>query len=142
LRDAADAVGRQLVQPVLEGQLVPGTAVRPADSAATVVVPLAADAGPRLSAGQRIRVWVATPSCSPRVLLDDVPVQAVRNPDGGSFSAAGGQTVTLDVAPPLADRVVDALAIDKSVLRAARLDGPVGPVAALPDLAPCHPALR
>jgi hypothetical protein len=142
LRDPSEAVGRQLVQPVTEGQLVPGTGVRAPDAAATVVIPLAADSGPRLAAGQRIRIWVATPSCSPRVLLDDVPVQSVRSGDNGSFTSSGGQAVTVAVAPQLAGRVIDALAIDKSVLRAARLAGAVEPAPGLPDLAPCRPPAR
>jgi hypothetical protein len=140
-----DAVGRQLGRAVSAGELVPADAVATVAPQTTVTVPLAAGAAPDLRKGQRIQIWVSTSTCSSLVLLADVTVQAVHADSGGSFATGtGGQDVVISVAPPLADRVIAALALEEAKLRAGVLVGarggppPSGRSAApLPDLAPC-----
>lgn len=140
LNDAADVVGKVLAKPLHKGELVPASALTVATSATTVSVPFAADAAPALTRGQRIVVWLSTPSCPSVVLLPDVTVQDVRAADSGSFSSGGtGQDVVLSVAPELAQRVVEALAIENATIRAGVLSGthPAAKAAALPALDPC-----
>jgi SAF domain-containing protein len=138
-----DAVGKQLGRPVAAGELVPADAVASTAAQTTITVPLEASAAPDLRKGERIELWVSTGACSSTVLLPDVTVQAVRADAGGSFgTGTGGQDVVVSVAPPLADRVVQALALDGAKLRAGVLVGsrPASGASGgspLPDLAPC-----
>lgn len=138
-----DAVGKQLGRPVAAGELVPADALTSTAAQTTITVPLEAGTAPDLRKGQRIELWVSTSACSSTVLLPDVTVQAAHADAGGSFSSGtGGQNVVISVAPALADRVVEALALDGAKLRAGVLVGsrPVAAASAaspLPDLAPC-----
>jgi hypothetical protein len=137
-----DAVGKRLARPVSRGELVPSASVRSVLAQTTLTVPLPGGSAPDLRSGQRIEVWVSTTTCRSVVLLDDVTVQSVRRDDTGSFSAGGaggsGQNVVIDVAPPLADRVIAALAIDDVKLRAGVLVGDQRVAAqAEPDLSGC-----
>lgn len=139
-----DAVGKRLSRPVAAGELVPVRALANVQPQTTVTVPLAAGAAPDLRKGERIELWVSTGGCEATVLLSDVTVQSVRT-DAGSFgTGSGGQDVVISVAPPLADRVVDALALENVELRAGVLTGSsagTGP-AALPDLRACAESAR
>jgi hypothetical protein len=139
LRRVDDAVGKQLTRAVAGGELLPARALARLEQRTTVTVPLASGSAPQLRKGQRIELWVSTAGCSSRVLLADVTVQAVRAGSGGSFgTAAGGQDVVISVAPPLAERVVSALAFEDVKLRAGVLLGPrPSGDQPLPDLAPC-----
>jgi hypothetical protein len=140
-----DALHRELVRTLAKGELLPAAAIHAAAARTTLTVPLDPGAAPDLRTGQRIEVWVSTPTCASSVLLAAVTVQAVRVDSGGSFTTGtGGQNVVISVGRPLADRVVSALAINDVHLRAGVLagsesnaapDDPVGPT--LPDLAPC-----
>jgi hypothetical protein len=138
-----DAVGKELARPVSAGELVPVGALAAVSARTTVTVPLAFGAAPQLRKGQRIELWLSTSSCSSMVLLADVTVQAVHDDSSGSFSTGSdGQDVVVSVAPRLADRVIEALALDEAQLRAGILVGH-GTQArpdespALPDLAAC-----
>jgi hypothetical protein len=139
-----DAIGKELSRPVSAGELVPAGALATMAAHTTVTVPLAPGAAPDLRKGERIELWVSTSSCSSMVLLLDVTVQAVHDESSGSFSSGGdGQDVVVSVAPQLADRLVEALALDQVQLRAGILvgQGTGGPPSAspvLPDLAPCE----
>jgi hypothetical protein len=135
-----DAVGKRLGRDVSAGELVPADALAAAAASTTVTVPLAVGAAPDLRKGQRIEVWVSTKTCASLVLLPDVPVQAV-HAGGGSYGSDDGQDVVISVAPPLADRVVQALALPDVKLRAGVLSGPrtEQTAATLPDLAGCAP---
>jgi hypothetical protein len=149
-----DAVGKQLSRPLSAGELVPADAVARTTAQTTVTVPLLAGAAPALRKGQRIEIWVSTKACSSLVLLPEVTVQAAHSDSGGSFGAgSGGQEVVISIAPALADRVIQALALDEVTLRAgvlvgaARSPAPAGSPApsegsgsSLPDLAPCSSA--
>jgi hypothetical protein len=139
LASADDAVGKVLTRPMSAGELLPAAALGAAPAATTVTVPFAADATPQLHRGQRIVVWLSTPSCPNVVLLADVVVQDVHSADVGTFAGTGtGQDAVLTVSPALAQRVVAALAIEKAAIRAGVLTGaPSDPAPVLPDLTGC-----
>lgn len=143
-----DAVGKQLSRAVSSGELVPAAALAERDERTTVTVPLAADAAPTLHKGQRVEFWVSAPSCGSLVLLPDVTVQAVHTDTSGAFdTGTDGQDVVISVEPALADRVVTALAIEDSAIRAGVLvgtsaDAHPSTTPALPDLASCASPTR
>lgn len=140
-----DAVGKQLSRPVAAGELVPARALAAVDAQTTVTVPLGAGAAPELRKGERIELWVSADGCAATVLLPDVTVQSVRTDSGGFGTGSGGQDVVVSVAPPLADRVVDALALDNVQLRAGVLTGPAPKIpapSALPDVRTCTASAR
>lgn len=138
-----DALGKQLSRPVSAGELVPVGALGGVIAQTTVTIPLPAAAAPELHKGQRIELWVSTSSCPSLVLLPDVAVQGVHADADGAFgSGSGGQDVVISVAPDLADRVMQALALDEAQLRAGVLVGTgrdqrSGSTPELPDLASC-----
>jgi hypothetical protein len=147
LSDPAQVLGKTLNRPLHRGELVPAAVVTAARSAQTTVsVPFAAEAAPALSRGERIVVWLSTPSCPSVVVLPEVTVQEVQAAASGGFSTAGtGQDVVVSVAPALAQRVVAALAIPDATIRAGVLSGArasAGTTAAdaLPSLAACAPS--
>jgi SAF domain len=144
LPKTATAVGHQLTRAVGAGELLPADAITAPEPRTTVTVPLATGAAPDLRKGQRIELWVSTKTCSSVVVLADVTVQAVHSDDGGSFSSGtGGQDVVISVSPPLADRVITALALDEATVRAGVLVGAVSRSdAQLADLEACSPASR
>lgn len=120
-----DAVGRQLTRDVSSGELLASDAVSPAASRTTLTVPLASGAAPTLTNGERIEIWVSTPTCPSTVLLPDVTVQKVTKSASGTFgSGDDGQNVVISVAQAVADRVASALVIDRVQLRAGILRGP------------------
>jgi hypothetical protein len=143
LPDVGAAVGKRLSRPVSAGELLPTAALGNVLARTTVTVPLEAGAAPDLHKGERIELWVSTGSCASAVLLRDVTIQAVRTDGAGAFGSAGeGQDVVISVSPPLADRVIQALALDEAKLRAGVLVGPspergTGADPGLPDLAAC-----
>jgi hypothetical protein len=136
--DFSSAIGKQLNQAVGRGEFLARSAIGVPAAAVTVVVPLAAGAAPRLAAGQRVEVWLSTAACPAVVLLSDVTVQSVRAGEASSFGPAGGQTVVVSVEPALAQRVIEALALDGAVLRAGELNGPIAPPPGLSDLTACR----
>jgi hypothetical protein len=120
----AVALGKQLQRPVSAGELVPAAALDHPTARTTVTVPLASGSAPDLRPGERIELWVSTPSCASVVVLPAVTVQDVHADTGGSFtSGTGGQDVVISVPPRLADRVIAALAIDQAQVRAGVLQG-------------------
>jgi hypothetical protein len=136
-----DAVGKPLNRALTRGELVPLAALGTPAALTTVTIPFPADAAPTVAAGQRVEIWLSTKTCRSTVLLADVTVQAVHAAGGGSFSSGGGQNVVVSLSPPLAGRVVDALAQDGAAIRAGVLSGPAvaGANDDLPDLAGCRP---
>jgi hypothetical protein len=123
VHDTAGAVGRQLSRALAKGELVPLAAVSEQAAATTLSVPLAAGRAPALHAGQRVELWLSSKQCPSLVLLADVTVQEV-HAGSAAVGAASGQDVVLSVPPPLADRVVTALALEDAVVRAGVLAGP------------------
>jgi hypothetical protein len=143
LTDPARAIGKVLAQPLHAGELVPAAVLSPGAAHTTVSMPFAADTAPALSRGERIVVWLSTASCPSVVLLPDVTVQDVRTGDSGGFSSSGNaQDVVVSVAPELARRVVEALAIDNATIRAGVLTGAATGRARtrLPALSGCAPS--
>lgn len=138
-----DAVGKQLSRAVSAGELIPAGALGNAIAQTTVTVPLASAAAPDLRKGQRIELWVSTNSCPSLVLLPDVTVQDVHADEASSFgTGTGEQDVVISVAPDLADRVMQALALEDAQLRAGVLVGRArerrsGVAPGLADLSPC-----
>lgn len=124
----ADVVGKRLSVPVSAGELVPLSALETEPGETTVVVPFDAASAPDLHKGDRIEVWLSTKQCVSVVLLADVAVQGVHADSGGFGTGTGGQNAVISVAPPLAERVVQALALDDVQLRAGIRTG--APVAA------------
>jgi hypothetical protein len=140
LGSESDAIGKVLSRPLGKGELVPASALAAARPRTTVSVPFAADSAPTLARGERIVVWLSTPTCPSLVLLPDVTVQDVRAAGTGTFSSGGsGQDVALSVEATLADRVASALAIDDATIRAGVLTGAgaVAPTVPLPSLDGC-----
>ncbi len=140
LGTASAAIGKVLSRALANGELVPAAALGIAHARTTVNVPFAADAAPRLSRGQRIVVWLSSPTCPSVVLLADVTVQDARSGGSGTFSSGGtGQQVVLTIDAALADRVVGALAMHDATIRAGVLTGAAaaGAPAQLPALQRC-----
>lgn len=139
LSDRAQAVGRQLDRPLARGELLPAAAVAQIPARTTVNVPLADGAAPGLHTGERIEVWLSTPSCPPVVVLPDVTVQRVRAAETTRMGIRGGQDIVLSLDPPLAERLIAALARDGASVRAGVLSGPLRTASApdLPDLDTC-----
>ena len=139
----SDVIGKQLSRPISAGELLPAGALGTEPAQTTVTVPLARGNAPDLRKGERIELWVSSSGCSSLVLLPDVAVQAVRADSTGSFTGEpDGQDVVISVPPDLADRVIQALALEDAELRAGVLVGSApdaqrGSADALPDLAGC-----
>ena len=133
-------VGERLVTAVGAGQLLPGAAIGSGDEAdlVTVSIPFATADAPTIARGDRITVWLSTPTCTSVVLVPSVAVQDVGGPDRG-LAASDGLEVVVTVSPQLADRVVAALALENVTLRAGVLSGhgTTAPGGALPDLSGC-----
>lgn len=128
-----DAVGKRLARPISAGELLPSAALDAPAALTTVTVPLASGAAPDLHKGQRVEIWAWTKACAAVVLLSDVTVQAVHADEGSAISSGtGGQDVVISVAPELADRVVQALAVPEVQLRAGVLVGSPGAASSAP----------
>ena len=126
LSSTGAAVGKRLTRAVSAGELLPAAAVARVPARTTVTIPFAAGNAPELRPGQRIEVWVSTPTCASVVLLPDVTVQDVHTDTGAFTTGTGGQDVVVSVEPALADRVVAALALDQAEIRAGALIGGSG----------------
>jgi hypothetical protein len=140
LTGAAEVIGKQLSRAVSAGELMPSAALNAVGGETTLTVPLAAASAPELHKGERIVVWLSTGSCPSMVLLRGVAVQSVRSDADLSFgSGTAGQDVVVSVAPELARRVVEALALDDARLRAGVLVGAAAPEPepTLPDVSRC-----
>ena len=122
LADQDKAVGRQLNRPLGKGELVPAAALGTPTESTTISVPLQARDAPQLHRGQRVEIWLSTPTCRSVALLSDVTVQDVQA-GSDAIGAGTGQDVVLTVSPQLAERVVAALADKDSVIRAGVLTG-------------------
>lgn len=135
-----EAVGSDLAQPLTAGELVPAAALAAVPAQTTLTVRLPGAAAPQLHRGQRIELWVSSPSCPATVLVPDVTVQAVRSGAGVSLgSITDGQDVVISLAPVLADRVIEVLGVDGVALLAGVLEGTParGPPDRLPEVAAC-----
>lgn len=140
-------VGRRLGHDVAAGELLARGALGAPDATdrVTVTIPFAGATAPTLARGERIEVWVSTPTCASVVLLRSVAVDDVRDA-GTGLTGGDGLEVVVSVSPDVAARVVAALALDQVTLRAGVLSGPSAaegadePASALPSLAACGAA--
>ncbi|HKC28482.1 MAG TPA: SAF domain-containing protein [Jatrophihabitans sp.] len=137
-----EVTGKQLARTVAAGELLPSAALRAVHGETTMTLPLAAASAPELHKGERIVVWLSTGACPSMVLLRGVAVQSVRADEDLSFgSGTAGQDVVISVAPELAQRVVEALALDDARLRAGVVVGATPTAsksaAALPEVSRC-----
>lgn len=128
VHDLTAAVGRTLTRPVSGDELLPAAAVAHTPARTTLTLALAEGAAPELHTGQRIELWLSSPSCAFVVLLPEVTVQSAHAAGGGSFGGAGdGQRVVISVAPDLASRIVAAQSIENATIRAGVLSGTTAP---------------
>jgi SAF domain len=116
-------LGQSVTRQLTAGELLPRAALAATDAATTITVPLTSTNAPRVQRGQRLQLWVSTRSCSATAVLADVTVQDVQSTGGGAFSGGSTQGVVIRVPPPLAGRVITALALDGAVIRAGILSG-------------------
>ncbi len=121
--------GQPLLRPALE-QTVPAT---------TLTVPLTSDRAPRIARGQRIELWLSSKICRASVVLPSVTVQDVQGSSGGAFGTSSAENVVIRVRAQDAARVVTALGLDGTVIRAGLLSGNPDPAegGALDDLEHC-----
>ena len=134
-------VGSRLAGDVGAGQLLPRSALGGDDGdLVTVSIPFASADAPAIERGDRITVWLSTPTCASVVLLSAVTVQDV-GILGSGLAASDGLDVVVTVSPELADRVVGALALADVTLRAGVLSsgGGSASTAPLPPLDGCGP---
>jgi len=124
LSSGTDIAGKQLTRALNQGELLPARALGVAASLTTVTVPFVAGNAPQLARGQRVKLWLSAPDCPTIVLLGEVVVQKVTSPNS-NYVSTGGQNAVFSIAPDLAARVVQALAIDSAVIRAGVVSGPV-----------------
>jgi len=129
--------GQVVSRTVGAGELLPRSALGATDATTTVTIPFEEGDAPKIMPGDRITVWVSTRACPSAIVLGDVVVQSVHS-GGGSIGGGSGSNVVVKVRPNDAVRIVTALALPSSVLRAGVLAGPpVSGNSSAPDLTDC-----
>jgi hypothetical protein len=124
-------IGRTLRIDLASGELVPRAAVVSPPGGVTVSIPIAGDHAPRITAGDRVTVWLTTKTCRGAVLLGGVPVQSIRNSGGGPLGGSPGMGLVLRLSQQEADRVMAVVDADGAALRVGILsDGEPPPPAA------------
>jgi hypothetical protein len=128
-------------QALRAGELVARAAVTGASSGVVVAIPIRADLSPRVSAGDRIAVWISTKTCRGVALLSAVTVQEVRNSGSSALSSASTVAVMVRVPAREATVLAGALDIDGAVLRVGILspDAEADPVGDLDQCAGRQP---
>lgn len=132
-----DPVNKTLYRPVAAGELLPRSALAATPAGTTLTVPLTSDRSPRISRGQRIELWLSSKTCRAVVVLPGVTVQDVQSTGGGSFGTTSTENVVIRVPPDQATRVITALGLDGTTIRAGLLGGDPDPSTVLPDLQHC-----
>lgn len=117
-------VGQTVARQVQAGELVPRSGIGEAESGVTVTLPVAVDDVPGIRRGERIIVWVTSPSCRTARVLAGVVVQDVVAPRSGALSGSSRVGITVQVSADAADRVVAAIAERDAVIRVGVLSGP------------------
>jgi hypothetical protein len=135
-RPADDPVNKTLSRPVAAGELLPRSAVAATPAGTTLTVPLTSDQAPRISRGQEIELWLSSKTCRAVVVLPGATVQDVQS-TGGSFGTSSTENVVIRVPRDQATRVITALGLDGTTIRAGLLGGDPDPDTVLPDLEPC-----
>jgi hypothetical protein len=136
---ASEIVGMMVATQLFAGQPLTRPAVVNTAPATTLTVPLSSDQAPSVARGQRIELWLSSKSCHANVILPSVVVQDVQTGGGGAFGTSTAENVVIRVPASDAARVVTALGLDGTVIRAGLLSGKPDPAAgiALQDLTHC-----
>ncbi len=118
-----EIVGMMVATQLFAGQPLPRPAVANTAPATTLTVPLSSDQAPSVARGQRIELWLSSRSCHA----------------SGAFGTSTAENVVIRVPASDAARVVTALGLDGTVIRAGLLSGKPDPAAdiALQDLTRC-----
>lgn len=137
--DAAkdNPVGKTLTRQLLAGELLPRSAIEVTRAATTLTVPLTSGQAPRIARGQLIELWLSSKACQASVVLPSVAVQDVQTNGSGAFGTSSAENVVIRVPTDQAARVVTALGLDGTTIRAGLLDGAADPGAVLDDLKHC-----
>lgn len=134
-----EIVGMIAAAQLFAGQPLPRPAVVNTAPATTLTVPLSSDQAPSVARGQRIELWLSSKTCHASVILPSVVVQDVQTGGGGAFGTSTAENVVIRVPASDAARVVTALGLDGTSIRAGLLSGKPDPAAdiELQDLAHC-----
>ena len=135
-------VGKTVNHQLYSGELLPRAALDTTAPATTITVPLTSDQAPRIVRGQLVELWLSSRLCPAKVILPSVAVQDVQTTGGGAFGTSGAENVVIRVPRDDADRVIAALGLSGTVIRAGLLDGGSDPAAEpiLGDLTHCGTA--
>jgi hypothetical protein len=135
---ADQVIGKTVASEVFADQPLPRPALVSTPPATTLTVPLSSDQAPRIARGQRIELWLSSKSCQASVILPSVTVQDVQTGGGGAFGTSTAENVVIRVPADDAARVVAALGLGGTVIRAGLLSGAPGPAdLVLQDLTHC-----
>lgn len=136
---ADQVVGKTVASQLYAGQPLLRRALTATAPATTMTVPLTSDQAPRIARGQLIELWLSSKSCQASVILPSVAVQDVQTNGGGAFGTNTAENVVIRVIRSDADRVVTALGLEGTVIRAGILSGGADPAGhrTLDDLASC-----
>ena len=134
-----DVVGKTVANQLFDGQPLLRPALKATAPATTLTVPLTSDQAPRISRGQRIELWLSSKTCRASVVLPSVAVQDVQTGGSGAFGTSSAENVVIRVPAEDAARVVTALGLDGTVIRAGLLSGNPDPAQGneLDDLEHC-----
>jgi SAF domain-containing protein len=135
---AESVIGKTVRHDLSSGELIARADVVTPTEGVVVALPLAAERAPRISAGERITVWLSTKSCRGSVLLSGVPVQDVRA-SNGALGGAATVGLVLRLSPAEADRVMSVIDIDGASLRAGVLSAAASATAPR-DISACSKA--
>lgn len=136
-RRVDNPVNKTLSRSVMAGELLPRSAVSTTPEGTTLTVPLTSDQAPHVARGQQIELWLSSKTCRAVVVLPGVTVQDVQSTGGGSFGTTSNENVVIRVPRDQATRVITALGLSGTTLRAGLLGGNPDPTTELPDLAHC-----
>lgn len=130
-------MSKTLSRPVAAGELLPRSAIAATPAGTTLTVPLTSDQAPRVARGEQIELWLSSKTCRAVVVLPGVTVQDVQSSGGGSFGTSSTENVVIRVPPDQATRVITALGLEGTTIRAGLLGGDPEPSTILPNLERC-----
>lgn len=131
-------VGKTVASQLYAGQPLLRLALVTTAPATTMTVPLTSDQAPRMVRGQLIELWLSSKACQAMVILPSVAVQDVQTNSGAAFGTSSAENIVIRVRRSDADRVVTALGLEGTVIRAGILSGGGDPAGlALDDLTSC-----
>jgi hypothetical protein len=135
--NSGNPVGKTLVRQLAAGELLPRSALAVTPPATTLTVPLTGDQAPRISRGQLIELWLSSKVCQASVILPSVAVQDVQTNGSSALGTNSAENIVIRVPRDQASRVVTALGLDGTTIRAGLLSGASDPASTLDDLNHC-----